>query len=288
MRFPTGITAIGRPIDLNYPTNRAIALLAMAVSIVGTLARLLVGMPWLVSMAWGIGAGFSVFFAWALSRELDPDHDLSAFVAAGLMLIGLFLFELPVLLALLWMLVVLRIINRTTGLAAKPLDSLAMLGLGLWLTWQGDWVYGLVTAGAFLLDGWLPARLRRHLPLAGATALTLAVLTLFKGLSPGKVELPAMAWLVILVVSALFAPVIVASRTLQTVGDETGEALIPRRVQAAQALGLLTGILFAWWDGPDGISVLVPLWAAILGTGLYKIFRSGRRILSSTADNSDL
>ena len=84
-------------------------------------------------------------------------------MGAGLVPIALLLIDTPSLLVVLWLLLVLRIVNRTVGLPAKPLDSPAVLGLGACLTWQGYWMVGLMTAVAFLLDGLLSPPLRTHL-----------------------------------------------------------------------------------------------------------------------------
>lgn len=177
----TDVTALGRPIDPRYPTNRAIVLLSLTVVPAGAITWIIRGASFLDSIAWGVGAGLSVFLAWALARELDPDHDLSAFVGVGMMLIALLLFDLPSFLVVLWLLLALRIVNRTSGLPARPLDSLAILGLGVWLTWQGHWIAGLMTAVAFLLDGLLAPPLRIHLLLAVLAFVATVVLSVFQG-----------------------------------------------------------------------------------------------------------
>jgi hypothetical protein len=175
-------TSLGRiPIDPRYPTNLAIGALSLVVTIAGTLWRLLSGLALLESALWGIGAGLVVFLTWALGREIDPDHDLSAFVGAGLVLIALLFLDIPALLVVLWLLTVLRIVNRTVGLPAKPLDSLAVFGLGAWLTWQGYWMAGLITAAAFLLDGLLSPPLRYHLFASGLTLVITVILSVFQG-----------------------------------------------------------------------------------------------------------
>ena len=269
------ITALGRPIDPRYPTNLAIALLAPVVAIGGTIWRLISGLPLLESALWGFGAGLTLFLTWALGRELDPDHDLSAFVGAGLALIALLLFDLPSLLLVFWLLLVLRIVNRTTGLPARPLDSLAILGLGAWLTWQGHWLVGLVTAVAFLLDGLLSPRHRTHLFLSGLAFLATVGLTIVQG-DLARVSGPTMPVIVSsLVVAGLFLVVIVTSREIRAVGDAAegaaGEPLNPARVRAAQVLALLTALMSAWWAGASGMVALLPLWAAMAGLGLYRI-----------------
>jgi hypothetical protein len=269
----TDITALARPLDPHYPTNSAIALLTIVVIVGGTILQLMVGLGLTRSISWGITAGLAVFLAWALARELDPDHDLSAFVAAGLMLIGLLFFSSPSIIALFWVLVIVRMVNRTVGLPARILDSLMILGLGGWLTLQGNWICGLMTALAFLLDSQLPSpHGRQSLFVGAAIVVTAVVLFRFGGrLSrEGALSLPAL--LAVLGAFVLFVPLIMASRELNTLGDVTNEPLHPVRVQAAQLLALLTGILMGWWKGNAGLVSVMPLWAAVLGVGLYRLW----------------
>jgi hypothetical protein len=42
-------------------------------------------------------------------------------------------------------------------------------------------------------------------------------------------------------------------------------------VQAAQAIALGTALLLAWWQGASGLEALFPLWAAMVGAGLYRL-----------------
>ena len=266
------LTALGRtPIDPSYPTNWAIAALALVVAIAGTIVHLLTGAALLESVLWGIGAGFVPFLTWALGRELDPDHDLSAFVGAGLVLITFLLPDMPSLILILWLLLVLRIVNRTVGLPAKPWDSLGVLGLGAWLTWQGYWLVGLMTAVAFLLDGLLSPPLRHHLFVSGLSFVTTVVLAIFHGdmtMESGP-TLPVV--LSSVVVTGLFLVVIATTRRVEAVGDATGTVLNARRVRAAQVLALLTALLFAWWGGVSGLVTILPLGAAMIGVSLYRL-----------------
>ena len=279
----TDLTSIGRPIDPSYPTNRAIALLGVAVGGAGTIVRLLGGSSLIQSVAWGAGVAFAVFFAWALARELDPDYDLSAFVSAGLLLVSLLFFELPALLVLLWMLLLLRIVNRTTGLPATPLDSLAALGLGGWLAWQETWVYGLVTALAFVADAALHPPLRRQIVFAVLALIPMAAALLFGG--PGNRAwswaLPGIVTVLAGLTSVLFLLLILDTRRVVARCDITGQPLHPARVRAAQALALLTAVLVAWRDGGQGILSLLPLWAAMLGVAVYRGFSIVARSLLS-------
>ncbi len=264
-------TALGRTIDPRYPTNLAVAILTLVVAIAGTVWRLLSGMALLESVLWGIGAGFVLFLTWALGRELDPDHDLSAFVGVGLVLIALLLLDMPSLLVVFWLLLVLRLLDRTSGLQPKPLDSLAVLGLGAWLTWQGYWMIGLMTAAALLFDGLLSPPLRIHLFASGLAFIATVVLSIFQG-DMAMESGPTMPVVISsLVMAGLFLVVIVTSRQIGAVGDASGTPLNPRRVQAAQVLALLAALMFAWWDGASGVVAVLPLWAAMIGVGLYRL-----------------
>lgn len=268
------VTALGRPIDPAYRTNRAIAALSLVVLVAAILVRLAGGAAVLEGVVWGTSAGLVVFLTWALARELDPGFDLSAFVGTGLMIVALLFVELPSLLVLFWMLLALRIVNRSTGLPARPLDSVAVLGLGGWLTWQGYWVAGLVTAVAFLLDGLLPRPLKYHLLVAGIALLMTLILTVFQGnlAIESALEMPMV--LVVGVATSLFLFLIATSRTVKATGDATGEPLDARRVRAAQGLALLTGLLLAGWEGTSGVVAVLPLWAAGVGAALYRPLRS--------------
>jgi hypothetical protein len=265
------ITAVGRSLDLRYPTNLAIGVLSLVVGAAGAAANLLSGANMPESALWGIGAAFAVFLSWALGRELDPDHDLSAFVGAGLMVVALLLSELPALMVIFWLVVALRVVNRTVGLPARPLDSLALLGLGGWLTWQGHWIAGVMTTVAFLLDGLLARPLRYHLVLSGVAFAGTVVLSILHGdmAMEGGPTIPVA--ISAAVMAALFLMVIATSRELQTACDATGERLDPGRVRAAQILALLTALLYAWWGGIAGVEALSPLWAAMLGVALYGV-----------------
>jgi hypothetical protein len=263
------VTALGRPIDPAYPTNRAIVVLTLVVVAVATLVQVVGGARFLAGAGWGIGAGLAVFLTWALARELDPEHDLAAFVGTGLMVVGLFFVDLPSLWVLFWLLLAVRILNRSTGLPARPLDTLAVLGLGGWLTWQGDWIAGLMTAVVFLLDGLLSRPLRYHLVAAGLAFLTTIVVAVFRGDLVMEAGLETPMVLVVGVGTTLFLFVIATSRTVKAAGDATGEPLDPKRVQAAQGIALLTGLLVAGWSGASGVVAVLPLWAAGAGAALY-------------------
>jgi hypothetical protein len=260
-------SSIGRPVDRRYPTNRAIAGLTLAVAILGFAMRRLTGTHPLEAFTGGLVLAIGFFLAWAIARELDPDHDASAFVAAGLSLIPQTMLGRPDLAGVLLILLLLRIVNRTVGPAARPLDTIGILALVGVAVWRGQPVLALAAAGAFTLDAILDPAHRVHLAAAGASigllgvglsrfpAMTLPSLTLVTGLA--------------LALMAPFPFLIRASGAPRTVSDIGGNLLRGSRVRGGQwlALAAMAGAIVV--GGQAGLASLSPLWAALVGAGAY-------------------
>jgi hypothetical protein len=75
-----------------------------------------------------------------------------------------------------------------------------------------------------------------------------------------------------LALSALFLPVMLSARHVESVGDRSQEPLKPIRVQAAQVLALLTAVETITLGGTATLGTLVPLWAALLGASIYWLY----------------
>jgi len=277
----TDISSVGRAIDPAYATNRAIAVVSLVVMTGGLLCQRLSGAPWLASAMWGAQAGLTVFLAWALCRELDPDHPAAAFLAAGLALVAVLAWTLPKLSVILWFLILVRVINRTAGLPAGVLDTLGLVGLAGWLSLSGNLGYGLITSIALFLDSQLPDPARRQLPFALLSATVMVVVAI---LGSGSLwEAPSlMGGLVALGLSVVFLPVILAARSVDAVGDRTGDRLAPARVRAAQVLALFTGVETAFFEGPSALVTLAPLWASVLGASFLWLYHTLASVDSSS------
>lgn len=270
-------TSLGRRLDPHYPTNRWIMILGFLVGAGGLAYQLLTGASFVDAIVWAILAAAMVVLAWVVGRELDPDHEYSAFVGPLLALAGVLVFGSGSLLVGLWLVQVLRVVNRTSGLPARVTDSLIVLALGLWMSYQGGWVYGAVTVLAFGLDALLPEGQPHQWAFAGLALIGTLALAAWQGAawSPGDTLLAGTglpAWAAALAAIVLFLPVLVGSRQVESVGDATNVPLQPRRVQAAQALALLGGLGIVLWHGTAGLTAWLPFWAAVLGAALYRVF----------------
>lgn len=117
---------LGRNPDFKYKTNKLILLTSLIVAMIGwfSTGNSLSGMY--------IGAG--VFLTWALSRELDPKHSYSAFVAAAISLLNLFYYENFQFLVVFWIMLLMRIVNGITGKELTFFDVFSVLGLTIYLS----------------------------------------------------------------------------------------------------------------------------------------------------------
>ena len=117
---------LGRKIDFNYKTNKIIAILSILLAIIG----------WILSgeVFSGLYTGGGIFLTWALSRELDPKHDYSAFIAAGFSILNVFYFEDIQLLVIFWLLLLMRIVNGITGKELTCFDISSVLGLTIYIS----------------------------------------------------------------------------------------------------------------------------------------------------------
>ena len=272
----TRITSIGRPVDPAWPTNRAILILSLTVMLVVAAFRIVFGgLAFLPALVAGALAGGSVFLAWAFARELDPDHDLAAFVGALIALPAWELLGSPRFASLVLLLLGLRIVNRTVGPPARPLDSISLLLLASWVAWRGDWITTVVILGAFVLDGTLKPEHRIHLAAAGA-ALALTGVAVSRAGIPAGLAGPDLPSVVALALVVPFLRVLAQSRNLQTLTDVGALPLVANRIGSAQALGLLAVLLAVAAYGLEGLEALSPLWAAMVGCGLFTFVAGGR------------
>lgn len=232
-------TGIGRPVDPSFPTNGAILLLASLGLVVGTLLSMRGDSGWLDGALLGCNAAITVFLAWALTRELAPDDEVGAFVAAALASVAWFVLGSQSLLIPMVLLVALRLVNRSTGKATEPIDALLVPPLFAFAAWAVSWPLGLVGSAAFALDAVLPAALgqveRRHHLAMSVFLLALTTLRLVVG-TPG-IQVPDRPLLLLfLAVLALGAAIFYP--TPRSRGDVDGKVLVDVRVRSALLLGI--------------------------------------------------
>ncbi|KGK99797.1 hypothetical protein LI82_00935 [Methanococcoides methylutens] len=263
------ITSINRPLDPTYPTNRLIIGIIVIVLVVASLFHLSLSNTTIISIMYGITGGTSVFLVWAISREVDPDHDISAFVPVILSFIPVVVFGIHPVLPLLWLLLTLRIVDRSTGLKAGPFDTISVLLLSAFLTYQLTWIFGIITATAFFIDSKASSPNKMHL-VASIIMLFISVFSIFKGNITAIEDITLIEITALLSMIILFIPSILDSRKLKSKGDMTGKSLDTLRVKMGKILLIITAILFVLTN-VESAHLWPLLWCVATGIGLYRI-----------------
>jgi len=265
-------SSIARPVDPAFPTNRALLILLPLLAATNALltAAGVITTSWYAA---AISAALTGFIAWALARELAPDDNAAAFVALGLAwAASIYSGTSSVLLPAVALLLV-RIVNRSTGLPARPFDTLAILGLCIWAAIDREQsLILLLAAVAFSLDAALVDPLRRHFLAAGVCAAVFAGL-LVNGTATTVSDLATRDWLLLLLASGAIALIMSGNREPVSPCDVSSRRLDGARVNAGLALGLLIAVAMLIANGPSAWFDTA-LWSCVVAVPVSRAARS--------------
>lgn len=266
----TSITAIVRTIDPRLRTHQ----FHLAVAVSGALVVIAVEVERLGSIAEALGpaanAGLTIFLAWAIAREIDPDQARTANLAAILAVAGWLLSGPDNLAALFMLLLATRITLRSTGLKPTLLDGLVFLPVAAF--WAGrtvaGWMAALTLAYALARDHRLPdPASTRNLVAAFLSSTTAAGGVILSGgfgsgwADSGPLPLALMAAGII---GGLALPGYVpTSKT-----DYTGEILDFFRLRSARRTLLGGATLTVLAAGGAGVAGLSAIWAVLVAATL--------------------
>ena len=238
-------SALARPVEPQYPTNLAVIIVLPLVAI-GLSA-------WLAFDGSGMGeagkaglfGALAAFLAWALGREMDPDHNATAFIAMALtvLLAGLgYGFDLLTLGALMF---AVRLVNRTVGPQAKVGDiiTLVLLNLGAVFV-EGAWWMPFISVIALAIDEFFErSNLTQRLAIPALLVMGLSAFLVGDGVDFSVMESLVRGWIVTVVVVALMVGgTIFNTEEILAPMDVLGSPCNCRRVQAGMALILLAAI----------------------------------------------
>jgi len=269
-------TSLPRPLDPAYPTNTAISIIMMLVTLAAIPFYALNGSPFSSSLILAAFAGLSVFIIWALAREMDPDHPSAAFVAVGLAIPGMIVYGLPDFLVLFFLLVGTRILNRTVGKPATLLDSTLFLILCCVFALRAEWIYPLFAVNIYLLDSRLAQPNPRQIRFAMGAVAVMGIAFYLGGWQGPTGSLTVFALLAMSLVILFVTLMILQTQGITSTADLTGEPLNFIRVLSTQMMVLLVCVFIAVWHGTLGLIALYPVWGALLGIAAFQTIQYNR------------
>jgi hypothetical protein len=260
-------SSLTRSLDMDYPDNRLIVLLCAVVFIASAVFRIVSGDHLVQGIIWGGRAALSIFFAWALAKEIDPDNPGSAITASAVGIPGLFFFNSSSLLVALFILFLLRMVNRTVGVPLTLPDSILIMLIGIYLVYTGKWMYGIVMSIAFIMDATLKEPVRRHFPYA-VISMAAGLFSVYDNGIEIKF-IPGHIFALLLLALFFISRILLAGQS-NYLSDRSGQRLSSQRVIAACIVALAAGLL-AIPEGSTAIIAAFPLWAAMGGTVAFDI-----------------
>lgn len=270
--FYEKFTHLGRAVDPRYPTNVTILLLSGAALVIAAVMRLAGGAQLLPAASYGITAALATFLAWALGREIDPDHDSAALIAAPLAFFAYLWAGAAAIVPLYAALATLRVVARTVGMTPLAADAL-LLALGAGATaYFGGTAVALVLVAALWLDGQLPDGSKRLANRMSAAALGLVLGVIISSL-PLRINWVADPTVLVIAVGITLVycvSVWAMPKPPRTHDDRRGLPLQQSRVFTAQMLALAIGVAAFVQAGTDGIALYTPLWATLLAIALWQ------------------
>ena len=240
--------------DLSLASNQLVVGL-VGVGLIAAAAVVVTGGS--VSTWW---APVYIGLAWALGRELDPDHPSTALIAAiggGLWVLAGF--DASGMTAVLGLMIAARLVLNSTGRRPLLTDyvGMGMIAAALSFTITG-WVGGFGVALAMYIDDRM-AEEHRQMGLASAavTALAASVVVSAAQVFPQEVPDARSAVVIGIGLMALVAVVREPEAPVSLVDSRTKTQLVPGRLHASRAMVGVLIFLGAFLSGPDA-SAMVP------------------------------
>lgn len=279
-------TSIARPIDPAYLTNRALII------ILPLLMLLSAGLASVYDtgtspMTAALSGALSAFAAWALTRELAPDYNGAAFVALVLAWMANAGFGATQVLLLFVALLLVRLVNRSTGPQWRPLDTLGVLGFCVWaaVSMQQPLIL-LVASAAFTFDATLRQPLRWHF-FAAAACIAAFIWMVLGDVPLVAGGLTAWDWWLIGVSAGGIAFIAAKSPEPVSYCDTAPDRLDRVRVSAGLFVGWLAGVQALLTNGHSAW-LDTPIWTCMFAVLLsFALRMAKRRALNHSVNNED-
>jgi len=263
------ISSIGRPLDFNYKTNKAIAIITAITITIGIVLAITKQLEIPNVILLGLSFGITFFLSWAISREIDPDNAISAFIGLIPLFFSLFFWSETNIVILLWLLISLRIINRTTGLPARFLDSAMLFAISVLLISFYNSFFGFLTTIVFLLDTTLIDGQKFQLLFASLSTLSVFIFVIINNQIVDLSNFSMIQSISILTISIMFIFIVYFTRDIKSKGDKNHKTLHLSRIKATQLFALLSVLLVSLTE--FGLTAMIPVWCVLIGVIVQRI-----------------
>jgi hypothetical protein len=274
MRVRSGLA---RSIHLSHATVRFAAIVTVVVGAAAGAITLALGDGPADAVQMGILAGGAAFIAWALTREIAPDHPITAGAAAVLSPALLIAGPVDLLVAGLLILPV-RIVAGTTGrdLTLIDIGALAVGAAALSFRESGVAVALLLGLAPAASAWW--ARGSRRLLIGSSCVIATGVVALTLFLADHDPWVAPVGFERGILLGGLAAGLVAAwvvPPVTSPVDSRKGGRVLTLRIRLARLAALVAGVSTALWAGGTGVMALGPAWVALAVTAVSSIATLG-------------
>ena len=265
---PTGISkylGLGRPVDFGQKVNKLAMLATIFICVAITLWKTSSGMDSGEAVMFSMTSGLGFLLSYMIAQELDPDRQLGGIIGGILTVVGYYFFGAGNFMVLIWLLFILRMLNRSSGDRHRIGDNIIIIGSAVWLGNEGFWVYPLLTGAAYILESQIKGGYFRSLYLAGISLAGLIIAEFSKEATVLTLEMILLNCAAIII----FLPEVRIAEYTQAKGDKNGKRLIPKRLQATMGFFCMMLVAAIFLHGNEAGKQLLPGSMAALGCGLY-------------------
>ena len=265
---PTGISkylGLGRPIDFGEKVNKVAMLTTIFICVAVTLWKTSSGMDPGEAVMFSMTSGLGFLLSYIIALELDPDRQLGGLIGGALTVLGYYFFGAGNITVMLWLLFILRMLNRSSGDRHRIGDNVIIIASAVWLGKEGFWVYPLLTGAAYILESQIKGGYFRSLYLAGISLAGLIIAEFSKESVVLTMDMIVLNCFAII----LFLPEIRIAEYTQAKGDKNGKRLIPKRLQATMGFFCMLLVAAIFLHGNEAGKQLLPGTMAAIGCGLY-------------------
>ena len=265
---PTGISkylGLGRPIDFGEKVNKIAMLATIFICVAVTLWKTSSGMDSGEAVMFSMTSGLGFLLSYIIALELDPDRQLGGLIGGALTVLGYYFFGAGNITVMLWLLFILRMLNRSSGDRHRIGDNVIIIASAVWLGKEGFWVYPLLTGAAYILESQIKGGYFRSLYLAGISLAGLIIAEFSNVSVVLTMDMIVLNCFAII----LFLPEIRIAEYTQAKGDKNGKRLIPKRLQATMGFFCMLLVAAIFLHGNEAGKQLLPGTMAAIGCGLY-------------------
>ena len=265
---PTGISkylGLGRPIDFGEKVNKVAMLTTIFICVAVTLWKTSSGMDSGEAVMFSMTSGLGFLLSYIIALELDPDRQLGGLIGGALTVLGYYFFGAGNIAVMLWLLFILRMLNRSSGDRHRIGDNVIIIASAVWLGKEGFCVYPLLTGAAYILESQIKGGYFRSLYLAGISLAGLIIAEFSKESVVLTMDMIVLNCFAII----LFLPEIRIAEYTQAKGDKNGKRLIPKRLQATMGFFCMLLVAAIFLHGNEAGKQLLPGTMAAIGCGLY-------------------